>query len=180
MFLHKIDEELSLKLLELKDTERVFEITNQSREYLREWLPWLDSTTKLEDTKGFINMALQGLAENKSVHTVIMYNGQIVGVAGYNQINWSNKTAYIGYWLGEDYQGNGIMTRVAKSLTEYAFNELNLDKVEIRVAVENKKSRGIPERLGFVNEGCIRQAEWLYDQYVDHIVYGMLAKEWGK
>jgi ribosomal-protein-serine acetyltransferase len=65
-------------------------------------------------------------------------------------------------------------------LTDYAFNELKLDKVEIRVAVENKKSRGIPERLGFVSEGCIRQAEWLYDHYVDHIVYGMLAKDWNK
>ncbi|MBT2649785.1 GNAT family N-acetyltransferase [Bacillus sp. ISL-34] len=158
MFLHKIDEELSLKLLELKDAERVFEITNQSREYLREWLPWLDNTKKLEDTKGFINFCLKGFAENKSVNTVIMYKGQIVGVAGYNQINWSNKTTYIGYWLGEEYQGNGIMTRVAKALTDYAFKELKLDKVEIRVALENKKSRGIPERLGFVNEGCIRQA----------------------
>ncbi|MCY9140656.1 GNAT family N-acetyltransferase [Peribacillus frigoritolerans] len=180
MFLHKIDEELSLKLLELKDAERVFEITNQSREYLREWLPWLDNTTKFEETKGFINICLKGFAENKSFNTVIMYKGQIVGVAGYNQINWSNKTAYIGYWLGEEYQGNGIMTRVAKALTDYAFKELKLDKVEIRVALENKKSRGIPERLGFVNEGCIRQAEWLYDHYVDHIVYGMLAKDWNK
>lgn len=180
MFLHKIDEELSLKLLELKDAERVFEITNQSREYLREWLPWLDITTKLEDTKGFINICLKGFAENKSVNTLIMYKGQIVGVAGYNQINWSNKTAYIGYWLGQEYQGNGVMTRVAKALTDYAFKELKLDKVEIRVALENKKSRGIPERLGFVNEGCIRQAEWLYDHYVDHIVYGMLVKDWNK
>ncbi|MDR4927733.1 GNAT family N-acetyltransferase [Peribacillus simplex] len=180
MFLHKIDEELSLKLLELKDAERVFEITNQSREYLREWLPWLDITTKLEDTKEFINICLKGFAENKSVNTLIMYKGQIVGVAGYNQINWSNKTAYIGYWLGEEYQGNGIMTRVAKALTDYAFKELKLDKVEIRVALENKKSRGIPERLGFVNEGCIRQTEWLYDHYVDHIVYGMLVKDWNK
>ncbi|MBT2606474.1 GNAT family N-acetyltransferase [Bacillus sp. ISL-53] len=180
MFIHKIDVELSLKLLELKDAERVFEITNQSREYLQEWLPWLDNTIKLEDTKGFINMSLKGFAENKGVNTVIMYKGQIVGVAGYNQINWSNKTAYIGYWLGEEYQGNGIMTRVAKALTDYAFIELKLDKVEIRVAEENKKSRGIPERLGFVNEGCIRQAEWLYDHYVDHIVYGMLAKDWNK
>ncbi|MEC0276957.1 GNAT family N-acetyltransferase, partial [Peribacillus frigoritolerans] len=69
---------------------------------------------------------------------------------------------------------------VAKALTDYAFIELKLDKVEIRVAEENKKSRGIPERLGFINEGCIRQAEWLYDHYVDHIVYGMLTKDWNK
>jgi ribosomal-protein-serine acetyltransferase len=46
--------------------------------------------------------------------------------------------------------------------------------------MENKNSRGIPERLGFVNKGCIRQAEWLYDHYVDHVVYGKLAEEWNK
>jgi RimJ/RimL family protein N-acetyltransferase len=63
------------------------------------------------------------------------------------------------------------MTRVAKALTDYGFNELKINKVEIRAAVENKNRRGIPERLGFVNEGCIRHAEWLYDHYVDHVVY---------
>jgi ribosomal-protein-serine acetyltransferase len=99
-------------------------------------------------------------------------------VAGFNNINWSNKTAYIGYWLGEEFQGKGIITKVAKDLTNYAFNHLNLYKVEIRAAVENKKSRCIPERLGFINEGIIRQSEWLYDHYVDTVVYGILNQEW--
>jgi ribosomal-protein-serine acetyltransferase len=175
MFVHKIDEDIALKLIELRDAERVFDLTNNSRDYLREWLPWLDNTTKLEDTKDFIKTSLKGFAENKSMNTVIIYKGQIVGVAGYNLIDWTNKVAYIGYWLGKQYQGNGIMTRVTKALTDYAINELNINKVEIRAAVENKNSRGIPERLGFINEGCIRQAEWLYDHYVDHVVYGKLA-----
>jgi ribosomal-protein-serine acetyltransferase len=70
------------------------------------------------------------------------------------------------------------MTKVVRALTDYALKELGLHKVEIRAAVGNKKSRSIPERLGFVNEGCIRQAEWLYDHYVDHVVYGILAEEW--
>lgn len=180
MFLHRIDDDLSLKLVELRDAEKVFELTNHSRGYLREWLPWLDMTTKLEDTVEFIKNSLTGFAENKSLNTIILYNGEIAGVAGYNSINWSNNTAYIGYWLGEAFQGNGIMTKVAKALTDYAFYELSLNRVEIRAAVENKKSRRVPERLNFVNEGCIRQAEWLYDHYVDHIVYGVLAEEWKK
>jgi ribosomal-protein-serine acetyltransferase len=179
MFVYKIDD-ISLKLIELRDAERVFDLTNNSRDYLREWLPWLDNTTKLEDTEEFIKMSLKGFSENKSMNTVIIYKGQIVGVAGYNLIDWTNKIAYIGYWLGKQYQGNGIMTRVAKALTDYAINELNIHKVEIRAAVKNKNSRGIPERIGFVNEGCIRQAEWLYDHYVDHVVYGMLAEEWNE
>lgn len=178
MFLHRIDDDLSLKLLELKDAEQIFELTNHSRDYLKEWLPWLDATTKLEDTIDFIKNSLNGFAENKSLTTVILCKGEIAGIAGYNSINWSNNTAYIGYWLGEKFQGNGIMTKVAKTLTDYAFYELSLNKVEIRAAVENKKSRSIPERLNFVNEGCIRQAEWLYDYYVDHVVYGVLAEEW--
>lgn len=180
MFVHKIDEDLSLKLIELRDGERVFELTNNSRGYLREWLPWLDTTIKLEDTIEFIKISLNGFVENKSLNTVILFKGNIVGVAGYNSINWSNKTAYIGYMLGEEFQGNGIMTKVVKALTNYAFSELNLNKVEIRAAVGNKKSRSIPERLNFVNEGSIRQAEWLYDHYVDHVIYGILADEWNK
>jgi ribosomal-protein-serine acetyltransferase len=40
------------------------------------------------------------------------------------------------------------------------------------------KSRAIPEKLGFVQEGITRQEEWLYDHYVDHVIYGLLAKDW--
>lgn len=178
MFVYKIDEEVSLKLVELKDAERVFELTDHSREYLREWLPWLDMTTSVEDTKSFIKSCLRNYAEDKSMTAFILYKGAIVGTAGYNQIDWSNKVAYIGYWLGKDYQGFGIMTKVVKALTDYAFNKLKLNRVDIRAAKENAKSRAIPERLGFGYEGQIRQAEWLYDHYVDHIVYGMLATEW--
>jgi ribosomal-protein-serine acetyltransferase len=48
----------------------------------------------------------------------------------------------------------------------------------MRCAVENKKSRKIPERLGFREEGTIRQAEWLHEHFIDLVIYGMLASEW--
>lgn len=180
MFVHRLDEDLALKLIDLRDAEKVFALTENSRDYLREWLPWVDTTLKVEDTKAFIQSSIKGFADNKSLTTVILYKNEIVGVAGYNSIDWSNKIAYIGYWLGAEYQGKGIMTRAAKGLTDYAFHELKLNKVEIRAAVDNQKSRSVPKRLGFVEEGHIRSSEWLYDHYVDHIVYGVLAEEWLK
>jgi len=70
------------------------------------------------------------------------------------------------------------MTDTVKALLQYAFEVLQLHKVEIRAAEGNQKSRAIPERLGFVKEGTIRAAEWLYDHYVDHVVYGLLVSEW--
>ncbi|RCW62564.1 GNAT family N-acetyltransferase [Saliterribacillus persicus] len=180
MFVHKIDEELSLKLIDMRDAEKVFALTNNSRDYLKEWLPWLEKTKKIEDTHEYIKASLKDFAEDKSMNTVILYKNEIVGIAGFNQLDWSNKLAYIGYWLDKDFQGKGIMTRVSKALTDYAFNELNMNKVEIRAASENKKSRSVPERLDFVEEGHIRQAEYLYDHYVDLVVYGILAEEWKK
>jgi hypothetical protein len=56
---------------------------------------------------------------------------------------------------------------------DYALNDLGLNRVEIRCGVENLKSRAIPEKLRFTNEGCIREAEWIYEQYIDHLVYGI-------
>ncbi|MCA1053763.1 GNAT family N-acetyltransferase [Rossellomorea aquimaris] len=178
MFVHKVDEEISLKLTDLKDAESLFQLVDTSREHLKEWLGWIDYTKEVEDTKEFIKGSMKGYAENRSMNTVILYKGTMVGTAGFNSIDWSNKTAYIGYWLHHQYQGNGIMTRVAKALTNYAFDYHHLNKVDIRAAAGNLKSRSIPERLGFVKEGTIRQAEWLYDHYVNHVVYGMLREEW--
>lgn len=180
MFTYRIDEELSLKLLEDKDAERVFALTDGSRAYLKEWLPWLDYTKKVEDSRDFIRMSRQNYAENKTLNTGIVYKGEIVGLAGFNELAWANKTAKIGYWLGQDYQGHGIMTRVSEALTDISFGQLGMNRTEIRVATGNLKSRGIPERLGYTEEGTLRQVEWLYDHFVDHIVYGMLASEWKK
>lgn len=80
--------------------------------------------------------------------------------------------------MGQQFQGKGIITQACAALVDHAFQEMNLHRVEIRTAVENFKSRAVPERLGFKEEGIARQSAWLYDQFIDHVVYGMLAEEW--
>ncbi|KMJ55662.1 alanine acetyltransferase [Bacillus sp. LL01] len=178
MFLYQIRNDLALKLVSIQDAEETFQLVEKNRAYLREWLPWVDSSKTAEDTKASFLSFLKNYGEQKSLTTAIMYQGKIAGIAGFNKIDWTNKIAYIGYWLGSEYQGKGIMTDVAKALTAYAFSELRLNRVEIRAAVENKKSRAIPERLGYKKEGTVRQTEWLYDHYVDHVIYGTLKSEW--
>lgn len=70
------------------------------------------------------------------------------------------------------------MTSAAKALTDYALRDLHLNKVEIRAAEQNKKAGASQNDWESVQEGTIRQAEWLYDHYVDHAFYGILAIEW--
>ncbi|NGP45274.1 GNAT family N-acetyltransferase [Bacillaceae bacterium SIJ1] len=178
MFIHQIDEKVALRLIEPRDAECLFALTDASRPYLREYLPWVDHTKKVDDTKAFVDSCRKGYAENKSLTAVIQFEGEVAGVVSFNQLDWTNRTAHIGYWLGEGYQGNGLMTKAVRALTNYALRDLGFRKAEVRAAVDNQKSRAIPERLGFVKEGGIRQAERLGARYVDHVVYGMLDEEW--
>jgi len=173
-----IDDETELCLLKERHAEELFVLMNQNRKYLREWLPWLDTNKSLDDTEEFIKGSLEQFANNSGFQSGIWFRGRLAGVIGYHKIDWVNRATSIGYWLGASFQGKGLMTNACRVLVDYAFNEFGLNRVEIRCAVENKKSRAIPERLGFKQEGVIRQAEWLYDRFVDHVVYGMLAGEW--
>lgn len=70
------------------------------------------------------------------------------------------------------------MTEAVKSLINIAFTEYKLNRVEIQCGVKNEKSKAIPERLGFKQEGIIRDAEYLYDHFHDCSLYSVLSKEW--
>ena len=174
----QIEDGLHLKSLELQDAEILLPLVDHDRTYLREWLPWLDMTRTIDEMIAFIDAAVRQQASGLGFQAGIWQKNQMVGIIGYHHLEWANRSTCIGYWLGEAFQHNGIMTKACRALVEYAFEDWHLNRIEIRCAVGNLKSRAIPERLGFKKEGLLREAEWLYDHYVDHVVYGMLADEW--
>jgi ribosomal-protein-serine acetyltransferase len=178
MFSHIVDEQIQLKLLQLEDAEELFEVTDRNRVHLRVWLPWVDMTQHPEDSREFIRHSLREMARNNGFQAGIFHKGFLVGCIGLNGIDWNNRKTSIGYWLASDAQGKGIMTRCVKAVLDYIFHNLELNRVEIRAGVYNRRSRAIPERLGFIQEGIIRDAEWLYDHFIDHVVYGMLKADW--
>lgn len=97
---------------------------------------------------------------------------------GTHYLDWTSRATEIGYWLAEAYQGQGLMTRTIYGACRYFFDELGLNRVEIRCDPANTRSRAIPERLGFTQEGLLRQVGTLSHGYYDHVVYSLLAHEW--
>ncbi len=176
----KIDEDTELRIPEERYAQKLFALIDANRTYLREWLPWVDQERSVEDTQGFIRGALQQFANNEGFQMGIWYKEQLTGVIGYHSIDWIDRKVEIGYWLAESFQGKGLMTKACKTLVAYAFNELKLHRVEIHCATNNKRSYAIPERLGFQQEGIMRDAEWLYDHFVDLMIYSMLEDEWAQ
>lgn len=180
MFAHQVTDDILLKLVGHKDAQELFELVDSSREHLREWLPWVDSMTNVEQYEPIISAWLQQFAEEDGFQAGIIYKGDLIGFAGFHSVNYANKQTSIGYWLADAYQGKGIMTAVVSSLLDYAFEEYDVHRVEIRCGVENEKSRAVPERLGFNEEGIIRDGEFLYDHFHDVMVYSMLEDDWKK
>jgi len=72
------------------------------------------------------------------------------------------------------------MTISRKAVIDYGFEVLALNRMVINCASENSRSRAISERLGFTHEGTCRDAEWLYDRFVNHEVYVQLYSDWNK
>lgn len=173
-----VSEHLALMPLELRNAEELFSLTDRNRTYLRHWLPWLDNITRLEDTRAFIRAAQAQASQNNGTQLAIHLNGRISGIVGHHQIDWRNRLTSLGYWVGEEFQGRGLVTAASRALVSHAFDHAHLNRVEIRCAIGNSKSRAIPTRLGFREEGLLHDAEWLYDHFVDHIVYAMLARDW--
>jgi ribosomal-protein-serine acetyltransferase len=173
-----VEPDLELRPLDERDVGALFALTDANRAALREWLPWLDGVRSPEDTRAFVATAQRRLGQREGLDAGIRAAGTLIGVISYHRISWSHRSTEIGYWLGAAWQGRGLMTRACRALTAHALRELGLNRVEIRCATGNRKSRAIPERLGFAREGTLRQAEWLHDHFVDLVVYGMLAREW--
>ena len=167
-----------LRLVEESDDEELFALIDRNRAHLRGWLPWLDGNTTIDDSRAFILHSKEQHFSNRGFQAGVWYENKLAGIIGYHPIDWQNRIVMIGYWLGKEYQGKGIMTESCRLLINYAFDEYNLNRVEIRSATGNSKSCAIPERLGLTREGVIRDGEWLYDHFVDLFLYSMLATRW--
>jgi ribosomal-protein-serine acetyltransferase len=173
----QINKELELRTFQVEDAPILFSLTDKNRAYLRQWLPWLDRTKTIQDSAGFINFANQEAQDKVGMTFGIWQNNELVGVCSFQKINKTNKAANIGYWISKDQSGRGLARTVTQKLINYAFNELQLHRIEIRCAKDNIGSQKVAEASGLKYEGLSRDCEWLYDHFVDHKVYSILRTE---
>lgn len=176
MFSFKVDESISLELLQQHQAEEIFMLIDHNRNHLRKWLLWVDKRKSAEDMVPVIKYWLENLANNQGFDVAIRNNGHLVGMIGV-QFDWGNRAASIGYFISKDSEGKGIITISLKSLINELFGRYSINRIEIQCAANNLKSQGIPERLGFKKEGIKRAGQYLYDHYEDLIVYSLLRSE---
>jgi ribosomal-protein-serine acetyltransferase len=176
----KLDEGLELRPFRIGDAAVLNEIVKRNRDRLRQWLPWLESSYSLEDTRRFLADCERQHAFREALSMSIWNSGKMSGAIGFHRFDLRHRNSSIGYWIDGASEGRGIMTRACRAMVTEGFHRYGLHRIEIRCATGNNRSASIPRRLGFAEEGVLRDAEWLYDHWVDLHVFSMLEHDWEK
>ena len=160
-----------------EDAAELTAVVAENRDHLARWLPWA-ATYGHQDSLDFIAKTRAQIERDEGFEGAIVVGGEIVGGAGLHAIDHLDNSTSIGYWLAADAQGTGLMTATVRTLLDHAFGARELHRVVIEAVVGNARSRAIPERLGFTEEGVLREAKLVRGRYEDAALYAMLASDW--
>lgn len=177
MFSLQVDPNITLKLPTLKNAPELFAVIDRNRPYLRKHLYWVDHAVSVENSKTFIKESRQQFKKQAGFALCIFYYQKIIGTISLQYIDKEDFKTEIGYWLSEDQQGKSIMRKSCQALITYCFDILKLHRIEIRCALTNVASQHIPEKLGFTQEGILREAAFINGQFHDLFLYSLLSSE---
>ena len=141
-----------------------------------------DATPAAPKSEAELSEWLENMQKDKSgfLFAIRPVDGQtLLGYVELDGILWSNGTAWLGLGLGErDIWGQGYGTEAALLALNFAFNELNLRRVQLTVFSYNERAIALYEKLGFVREGVFREHLQRDGRLYDMILYGLLRREW--
>jgi ribosomal-protein-serine acetyltransferase len=173
----RVNSKIELESVSVSMTDVIFETIDRNRNFLSRWLPFADYTQSKSDTENFIKSVVNQPGRKRDEVYSIWYKSEFAGLIGFKETDWINRKTELGYWLAERMQGKGIITACTEKLIRFAFQKLNMNRVQVKVAVGNKRSAAIPQKLGFKLEGVERDGERHQNTYFDLEVYSYLKSD---
>lgn len=170
--------EIRLRPYQADDADQLYEAARESIEHMSPWMPWCHADYSREEAESWVasNCGKTGTDEGH-IFVIVDNHGRFLGGCGLNRIDTAHRYANLGYWLRASALGRGVATQAVKLLRDYSFNETDLDRLEIVVAVENIASQRVAERVGAIREGLLRQVLLLDDKRHDAVIYSLLRSD---
>jgi len=159
------------------DADDLFALHSSARA-LRYWdsPPWTDRDRAERFLESCRAMADDGSGARPAIEQ--SSDGSFVGWCGLTQWNPTYRSASLGYCLREQAWGHGYATEAARALLRWAFDTLDLNRVQAEADTRNAASARVLEKLGFVREGTLREDCVVDGDVSDSWVYGLLRREW--
>lgn len=168
-------DQIYLRPLELEDENRCRRWMND--QVVRRFLTMRFPMGEMGE-RAWIEKASKGSRDEITLAIVLNENDQHLGNLGFHQIDWVNRNATFGIVIGETaHHRRGIATEAGRLMLSYAFNELNLHRVNSMLLSLNVASLAMHRKLGFREEGRRREKWFIHGQWADEVLFGMLRSE---
>lgn len=178
MFRHELGDGAELRILERRHAADFLTFIEENRAFLGTWLAWANSITTAEQASSFLQRGMTRFAEDGLPWIGIWQHDRMAGGILCFPLDQNIRSTEIGYWLGAQFSGKGLMSRALRAVLASLFAEHRLNRVGLQAEIDNRASRALAERLGFTLEG-VRRAAWNNaGRYADMAAYSLLASEW--
>lgn len=164
----------------VEDAEALREAVQESRDHLRPWLPFADAHQSVEESRDFIirRMASWLVRDDFGLSVWQSATGAFLGGVGFHVRDWELRYFEIGYWLRRSAEGHGYITEAVRLVTDFLFEQLGAQRVEIRCDALNRRSASVAERLGFIQEARLRNARWKSDGSIrDTLIFSLIPTD---
>lgn len=163
------------------DVQRLYEAARESITEVYPWLPWCHPEYSVADAQSWVDSREAAWANGESYEFVIE-NGssRFLGGCGLNAISAANRWANLGYWVRTSAAGEGVATQAVRLLSNWAFRETELDRLEIVASVLNRASIRVAEKCGAIREGVARERLLLHTRRHDAVVFSLLRSDWAR
>jgi ribosomal-protein-serine acetyltransferase len=147
---------------------------------LTKWLPWAHPGYSRDDAVRFVRESAQAWREGRAYDFAITRTGQSTHLGNVSiwHVSRSFHVGEIGYWVRTDRSGQGIATEVTARMLQVGFDRLGMHRIVLRIAVGNRASERVAEKLDFVREGVLREELKVRGHWLDHTVWSMLEHEY--
>ncbi len=163
-----------------KDVTTVHEGVLASQSALAAWLPWAQQYNRSVAAQ-FVRESAGAWHENRAFDFTIRRNAEPdrhLGSVSIWYVSQSNRVGEVGYWVRSDESSRGVCTEAAARLLRFGFEDLGLHRITLRIAVGNRASERVAEKLRFTLEGKLREEVKVGERWLDHTVWGLLQHEW--
>lgn len=198
MFTLTVGRDINIHTLHPDDAEGLFQLLERNRSRLRPWvgpgsLPETAKATRIYTIECYFG-SLDPLTATDTpyidevmpyfpplyppMEMGIWFCGDLAGVISLSILEDSETAAEFGYWIDGEQEGKGIVTRCVRAVMEYAIDNMGMERFVIGCALNNSRSRAVPERLGYRLEATIPSGEVVGGFVYDRVVYEIQSTEW--
>lgn len=173
------DDRLLLRIPNEADVDALFTAVNESISELEVWMPWCADGYTRDGARAFIGGQEPAWCQGREYSFAIIDppSGKLLGGCGLNHFDWQNGRANMGYWVRNSARGRAVAPSAARLVAEFGFRDLQLDRIEIIAAIENRASQRVAVKIGAVCEGVARKRYRVGSKIHDAVVFSLVRED---